>query len=262
MTADRTATHDVATRVFDDPAEVARAAAGELVLRLLGIQASRGAASVVLTGGGAGTAVLAAVLEDPDAARVDWAGVSLWWGDERFLPAGDPDRNETGARAALLDRLAGLDPARVHPMPASDGPWGPDVSAAAAAYSAELAAAAAGTDDPSAPGAPAGVPHLDVVLLGVGPDGHVASLFPDRADPAPGQTVITVTDSPKPPPVRVSLTLPVLNSADEVWLLATGAEKARAVASARNDPGRLPASRVHGTRLTRWWMDASAAGGR
>lgn len=261
MTTDRTATHDSATRVFDDPAEVARAAAGELVLRLLGIQASRGEASVVLTGGGAGTAVLAAVADDPDAARVDWGAVSVWWGDERFLPAGDGARNERGARAALLDRLPGLDPARVHPMPASDGPWGSDVSAAAAAYAAELAAAAG--DAASIPsGDVPGVPHLDVVLLGVGPDGHVASLFPDRADPAAGETVIAVADSPKPPPVRVSLTLPVLNSSDEVWLLATGGEKAGAVASARTDPGRLPASRVHGTRLTRWWMDAAAAGGR
>ena len=257
MTLDRAATNDSATRVFDDPAEVARTAAGELVLRLLGILASRGAASVVLTGGGAGTAVLAAVADDPDATRVDWGAVSLWWGDERFLPAGDGDRNETGARSALLDRVQGLDPAHVHPMPTSDGPWGADVVAAAAAYAADLAAAA---DAGSADGI-AGVPHLDVVLLGVGPDGHVASLFPDRADPADGETVIAVTDSPKPPPVRVSLTLPVLNSADEVWLLATGAEKAAAVASARNDPGRLPASRVHGTRLTRWWMDSAAAGG-
>lgn len=261
MTADRTATNDSATRVFDDPAEVARAAAGELVLRLLGIQASRGTASVVLTGGGAGTAVLASVAEDPDASRVDWGAVSLWWGDERFVPAGDAERNETGARAALLDRLPDLDPARVHPMPASDDRWGSDVAAAAAAYAAELAAAAGDPASAAAGDLPA-VPHLDVVLLGVGPDGHVASLFPDRPDPDPGATVIAVTDSPKPPPVRVSLTLPVLNSADEVWLLATGREKAAAVASARNDPGRLPASRVRGSRLTRWWVDAAAAGGR
>lgn len=262
MTADRyPAATDSTTRVFDDPAEVARAAAGEFVLRLIGIQASRGTASVVLTGGGVGTAMLGAVADDPDSTRIDWSRVSVWWGDERFLPAGDSDRNETGARSALLDSVPGLDPANVHPMPASDGPAGPDVEAAAAAYAAELAAAA--TDPAIAlQGGRAGVPHLDLVLLGVGPDGHVASLFPDRDGPDPTATVIPVTDSPKPPPIRTSLTYPVLNSADEVWLLATGAEKAEAVGGARNHPGRLPAARVHGVRLTRWWLDAAAAGGR
>jgi len=262
VTTDRhLAAPESVTRVFDDPAEVARAAAGELVLRIIGIQASRGTASVVLTGGGVGTAMLAAVADDPDSARVDWSRVSVWWGDERFLPAGDGDRNETGARSALLDRVPGLDPANVHAMPASDGPGGPDIEAAAAAYAAELAAAAV---DPAIAlhGERPGVPHIDVVLLGVGPDGHVASLFPERADPDPTAVVVAVTDSPKPPPARTSLTYAVLNSADEVWLLATGAEKAGAVQSARSDPGGLPASRVHGTKLTRWWLDAAAAGGR
>lgn len=260
MTVDRhPTTSDASTRVFDDPAEVARAAAGELVLRLLGIQASHGSASVVLTGGGVGTAMLAAVAADPDSERVDWSQVSLWWGDERFVPAGSEDRNETGARAALLDHLPDLDPANVHVMPAADGPAGPDIQAAADAYAGELAGAA-GDPGITTPGQLPGVPHLDVVLLGVGPDGHVASLFPGRRDTDPEATVIAVTDSPKPPPARLSLTVPVLSSADEVWLLATGSEKADAVASARSDPGNLPASRVAGSRLTRWWLDAAAAG--
>jgi len=271
VTADRhLTTSDAATRVFDDASEVARAAAGEFVLRLLGIQASRGSASVVLTGGGVGTAMLAAVAEDPDADRVDWSQVSVWWGDERYLPPGDPDRNETGARQALLDKLPDLASEHVHPMPAAGGETGDgdaggtraasEVAAAASAYAAELAAAA-GDPAIALPGQLPGVPHFDVVLLGVGPDGHVASLFPERPDADPEATVIAVTDSPKPPPNRVSLTLSVLNTADEVWLLATGSEKAVAVASARNDPGRLPASRVYGTKLTRWWLDAAAAGG-
>ena len=266
MSAERhAAAGESAIRVFDEASEVARAAAGEFVLRLLGIQATRGTATVVLTGGGAGTAMLAAVAEDPDFSRVDWSRVSIWWGDERFLPTGDPQRNDTGAREALLDRLPDLPTANVHPMPAGPDsehtadPSG-DVEAAAARYAEELSAAAA---DPviGSSGQLPGIPHLDVVLLGVGPDGHVASLFPERPDPDPAATVIAVTGSPKPPPTRLSLTLRVINSADEVWLLATGAEKADAVASARNDPGRLPASRVAGTRLTRWWLDSAAAGG-
>lgn len=245
-----------------DTDAVARAVAGEFVLRLLGIQAVRGRASAVLTGGGIGTAMLAAVADDPDSTRVDWSAVSLWWGDERYLPGGDDDRNATGARDALARwRRAdgtGLDPAQVHPMPSSDGPSGGDIAAAVEEYT-RLLAAAAELD----PGPADGLPVFDIVLLGVGPEGHVASLFPpdtiggriEAAEPG----VIAVTDSPKPPPVRTTLTLGALNSADEVWLLATGAGKAGAVATAHRDPGATPAGQVHGRRVTRWWLDEAAA---
>lgn len=245
-----------------DTDAVARAVAGEFVLRLLGIQAVRGRASAVLTGGGIGTAMLAAVADDPDAFRVDWSAVSLWWGDERYLPGGDGERNATGAMDALARwRRAdgtGLDPENVHPMPSSDGPSGGDVALAVEEY-ARMLAAAAELD----PGPVDGLPMLDIVLLGVGPEGHVASLFPPDTiggrieDPQPG--VIAVTDSPKPPPLRTTLTLGALNSAEEVWLLATGAGKADAVATAHRDPGTTPAGQVGGRRLTRWWLDDAAA---
>ena len=252
---------DTQATVLADADAVARSAAGEFVLRLLGIQAARGRATAVLTGGGVGTAMLEAVGEDPDVGRVDWSSVALWWGDERYLPDGDPERNETAARAALARWVGssgvGLDPANVHPMPASDGPYA-DAAAAAAGYAAELAVAAA--DDP---GPVHGIPALDLLLLGLGPEGHVASLFPAAVlggrveDPAPG--VIAVTDSPKPPPVRTSLTLGALCAAEEVWLLAAGEGKADAVFTAHADPDRTPAGQVHGRRLTRWWLDVAAA---
>ncbi len=95
----------------------------------------------MLTGGGIGTKVLAAIAAAPARDAVDWRHVDFWWGDERFEAAGDPERNETGARAALLDAL-GVDPARVHAVPGPDGPDGDDPDAAAARYAAELAAAA------------------------------------------------------------------------------------------------------------------------
>lgn len=253
---------DTQTTVLDDADALAAAAAGELVLRLLGIQAARGHATVVLTGGGVGTAMLEAVAGDPDVGRVDWSAVSLWWGDERYLPDGDPERNETGSRSALArwrtTEGVGLDPANVHVMPASDGPSGGDVLVAAESYAAELAAAAR-TD----PGTVDGVPEIDVVLLGLGPEGHIASLFPPETiggrveDPAPG--VIAVTDSPKPPPVRTSLTMGALCAAEEVWVLAAGAGKAEAVAAARRDPDASPAGKVAGRRLTRWWLDTESA---
>ena len=173
-------------------------------------------------------------------------------GDERFLPAGDPQRNETQARAALLDAVP-LDPARVHPMPASDGPDGPDLDAAAARYARELAAAAPRGHD---------VPEFDVLLLGVGADAHVASLFPEH--PAlyeSDASTIGVRGAPKPPPARVSLTLPSLCAARDVWFLVAGTDKAAAVGLALSGAGTMqaPAAGVVGTRSTTWLLDRDAA---
>ncbi len=240
--------------VHADAALLAEAAAARLVTRLVDAQATRGRAHVVVTGGGVGTATLKALANTPARDAVDWSAVDVWWGDERFLPAGDPDRNETQARDALLDHVP-LDPARVHPMPALGEPWGDDVDAAAAAYADELRAAAR-------PEERLGVPTFDVVMLGVGPDGHVASLFPEHpALHEADRTVVGVRGSPKPPPVRISLTMPVIRSAGEVWLLAAGAEKATAVALALSGAGEVavPAAGAQGQRATLWLLDRSAA---
>jgi 6-phosphogluconolactonase len=240
--------------VHADAALLAEAAAARLVTRIVDAQAARGNAHVVLTGGGIGTATLKALAGTPARDAVDWAAVDVWWGDERFLPSGHPDRNETQAREALLDHIR-LDGGRVHPMPAVGPPWGDDVDAAAAAYADELRAAAR-------PEERAGVPTFDVLMLGVGPDGHVASLFPEH--PAlyeTDRTVVGVRGSPKPPPVRISLTMPVLRSASEVWLLAAGAEKAAAVAMALSGAGEVavPAAGAQGTRATLWLLDRASA---
>lgn len=241
--------------VHQDAALLAQAAAARLITRLVDAQAARGSGSAVLTGGGMGGAVLAALAGSPARDAVDWQRVDLWWGDERYLPAGHPDRNETQARRALLDTVA-LDPARVHPMPASDGPDGPDVDAAAARYADELAGAARqeGTRGP--------VPVLDVLMLGVGPDAHVASLFPDLpAVHEQERTVVGVHGAPKPPPTRISLTLPAITAADEVWLLVAGQEKASAVGLSLQGAGpvQAPAGSAVGRRSTLWLLDRPAA---
>ena len=228
---------------------LAAATAARLLTRLIDAQAARGTASLVLTGGRTGTAVLEHLRALPGLAAVDWSQVDLYWGDERFLPAGHPDRNETQARAALLDHIP-VDPARVHVMEPSDGRFGDDPDAAASAY-AEVLAAGDGS-----------VPEFDVLLLGVGEEGHVASIFPDSPAVHEGSlSVVAVRDCPKPPPTRVSLTLPAVRRAREVWLMTTGEAKAVAVAAALTgaDEVQLPAAGAGGQGRTLWLLDTTAA---
>jgi 6-phosphogluconolactonase len=232
--------------VHQDAEVLAQAAAARLITRLVDVQSelsARDAAHVVLTGGTVGIKTLAAVAASPARSAVDWARVHLWWGDERFLPTGHPDRNETQAREALLDAVP-LDPARVHPMPASDTVE--DVRAAADRYGSALRAARR---------------PIDVLLLGIGPDGHTASLFPGNPALYDDHPVVAVKGAPKPPPTRLTLTFGAINAATEVWMVASGTEKARAVGLALGGAGRLqvPAAGVHGRQRTLWLLDEPAA---
>lgn len=201
-------------------------------------------AHIVVTGGGIGTAVLSALVAEP----IDWGTVDVWWGDERFLPEGHPDRNETQARAALLDHV-NIPSDQVHPMPADNGQG---AEAAALAYADELA-------QHSADGF---VPAFDVLMLGVGPEGHVASIFPDSPAARAGGSVVAVHNSPKPPPTRVSLTFPAIRSAREVWLVAAGAAKADAIAAALapgTNPVDVPVAGALGAVETVAWLDEASA---
>jgi 6-phosphogluconolactonase len=224
------------------------------VTKLVDAVAAKGMASMVLTGGGIGTQVLAELAAAPARDAVDWRRVEIWWGDERFLPTGDPERNETGARSALLDHVDVV-AERVHPIPGPDGPDGPDPEAAAAGYARLLRTAAQPQDR-------GGVPRFDVLMLGIGPDAHVASLFPGL--PAlyeEERTVVGVRGAPKPPPIRISMTLPAIRSASEVWILASGAEKAGAVRLALSGAGpvQVPAAGARGLSQTLFLLDRAAA---
>jgi 6-phosphogluconolactonase len=222
------------------------AAAGRFVAALADAQATRGVAQVALTGGSMGSAILASVLATPGRSGVDWSQVYVWWGDERYLPTGDPDRNDTQNDEAGLSQL-GLDGGKVFRVE------GPDASA-----SAEASADAYGRTIREF-----GQGEFDVILLGVGPDGHVASLFPHHpAQRIEDAVAVAVHESPKPPPDRVSLTFECLNRTREVWFLVAGSDKADAVAAALApgaDRWDVPASGVRGSEATRWLVDEAAA---
>lgn len=234
---------------FADADEVARAVAKAFVDAVVAAQRERVQAHVVLTGGGTGIAVLENVRRDQGG--IDWSAVNVYFGDERFLPPGDPERNEVQARAALLDHVP-IDSARIHTMPAL-GEDGCTTPAAAAARYAEILAAS--SPDRS-------VPEFDVHLLGMGGEGHVNSLFPHTdAVRETERFVVGVDDSPKPPPARVTLTLPAVQRSRQVWLLVTGEAKADAVAASIGgaDSDEIPAAGARGRERTVWFVDPAAA---
>lgn len=248
------------TVVHETKEQLSAAVSAALAQRIVAAQQARGIAHIVLTGGSMGGATLTG-LRDEQYQMIDWSTVHVWWGDERFVPSASPDRNETEARDALLDHID-IPAANVHVMASSDGAHGADLDAAAVAYATELAGYAG-----SQSGAGDGVlaPAFDVLMLGVGPDAHIASLFPRHpAQRMVDSTAIPVRDSPKPPPLRLSLTFSAINAAREVWLLVAGTEKAAAVARATAegaDRWDFPASGAHGTAATIWWLDDDAASG-
>lgn len=245
--------------IHPDAGLLAAAVAARLVTRLVDVQNERGTATVVLTGGTLGIGALRAVAESPARSAVDWSAVDFWWGDERFLPAGHEERNAVQARSALLDQLD-ISGERIHEFGSADEFSNQDD--AAADYAARLqdaagkeAALGAKLRDPR-------LPQFDVLLLGVGPDAHIASLFPEMAGiRTKGRTVVGVSDAPKPPPERVSLTLEAINSAEDIWLAVAGKDKAGAVglALAGAGPVQVPAAGARGRRRTLWLIDQEAA---
>jgi 6-phosphogluconolactonase len=230
--------------IHGTPELLAATTAARLVTKLVDIQSSGRIPAIALTGGGVGTKVLADLNASPARDAIDWSRVEIFWGDERFVPAADPDRNEKQAREALLDHIR-VDPLRVHAMGASDGDFGDDVDAAAAAY---------GDIVDSRDG-------LDLVMLGMGDEGHVASIFPESPAVYDTRPAVAVRNCPKPPPTRISLTLPTIRRATEVWIITAAASKAGAVAMALGGAGEvaLPAAGATGRSRTLWLLDRASA---
>lgn len=236
--------------VHPDKASLAGAVAARFLTKTLDLLDTQETVHLALTGGGMGSAVLESVASSPAHTSLDWSRVHFWWGDERWLPEGDPERNDRQSRDALLDRLE-LRDEQVHAFPASDS--GLELEQAADRYAAELARF--GTDEVQHP-------VFDITFLGVGPDGHIASLFPHRTGiEVTDRTVIAVRDSPKPPPERLSLTRPVLNASQRVWFVLAGADKASALGLALAGASRdeVPVAGIKGRKRTVFFIDQDAA---
>jgi 6-phosphogluconolactonase len=233
--------------VHPDAESLAAAAAARLITRLVDLQVDGGVPRLVLAGGGVAIAMLEQVRSSPAQAAIDWSRIELYWGDERFVAPDDAERNELQARQALLDHVP-VDPAKVFPMGADDGSR--SAEEAADAYLEILPQVA--PDEPM----------FDVLLLGMGGEGHTLSVFPDS--PAVHETtpgVVAVHDCPKPPPTRISLTLPAARAASEIWIVSAGEAKADAVAAALSGAPEveIPVAGATGRERTLWLLDRASA---
>jgi 6-phosphogluconolactonase len=214
--------------VAESAPAAAEAAADRLVSAIAAARDARGAAHVALAGGTTPRRTYELL-----ATRIDdWTGVEVWFGDERAVGPDDPESNYRMASETLLADGAGPTVHRI------EGERGPED--AAAAYATELERRLPQDH---------GVPILDLALQGLGPDGHTASLFPGNPAVEATGTCVAVHDAPKPPPDRITLTVPVLGAARSIVFLATGAEKADAVRGLLAGPeSKVPSSLLGGDR--------------
>lgn len=223
-----------------DAAELAEVVAHRLLDRIVALQATKDVVHLCLTGGNTANLMYERFADLVPGSGLDVYRLQLWWTDERFVPATDPDRNSLQA-VTRLARTLEVNSATTHTMPAADGRL--DAHQCAAEYASEL-----------------GETHFDVTLLGVGEDGHVGSIFPNHQSfEATSKTVIGVTESPKAPAERITLTIPAINRTDELWFIANGTPKADVVARAIQGDKSLPAAHPRGERATYWFIDRAAA---
>ena len=237
--------------IFKDSDELAAHAADQIVQIAQEAIRVRGRAMVALAGGSTPKKSYRLLAQPPRRGRMDWAHTYLFFGDERFVPPDDPSSNFAMVQEALL-KPASVPAGRVFQVPTRLG----SAAAAAQAYAATLRRAFA-SDDP---------PRFDLILLGLGDDGHTASLFPGAASlRVTDRWVVASPPGTLPPPVeRITLTLPVLNAAREILFLVVGPNKAQALQEVlEGRPGRAerPAAAVHPVDgMVTWLVDEAAAG--
>ncbi|MFM6971975.1 MAG: 6-phosphogluconolactonase [Rhodoluna sp.] len=227
---------------FADAQGVAQQAAEDALSLIAHLLINQPRVNLCVTGGTVGIATLAEMASQSSSFEIDYGRLHVWWGDERFVASDDSARNALQARKAWLNKVA-IPTENIHEFPSADNDL--DIDDAAAKFNDYFA-------DQK--------PKFDLVFLGMGPDGHINSLFPQAEIPAPGVFVIAEHDSPKPPKFRLSFTYEVVNSADRVWIIVAGADKQDAVAVAFGDnSSSLPIGKVRGKNETKWYLDSTAA---
>jgi len=234
-------------RIFADPAGLMRAAADEIAQAARRAVDERGRFAWALAGGSTPRDLYRLLARDPYRGRLPWNAIHFFWGDERHVPPDHPDSNFRMAREAMLDAVP-VPPDNIHRVRAEE----PDAQRAAAEYEATLRAffdLAAGE-----------WPRFDLIQLGLGKDGHTASLFPGGDAVHERERLVVAPWVEAQQTFRVTLTPPVLNHAHRAMFLVSGDEKAealRAVLEGPREPERFPAQIVEGDRL--WMVDRSAA---
>ena len=233
--------------VFPTAAAVCAAMADRFVERAVAAIDERGIFRVALSGGGTPKTVYPMILEPRRRDGVDWSRVEFFWGDERAVPPDDPESNFGVAYQQFIAQLPDVRPDRIHRMPAE----APDLDAAALSYESELRLAFGARGDEC--------PRFDLIWLGMGPDGHTASLFPHSTALDEAERWVVGNWAPYPQAWRMTLTFPVLNAGRSVVFAVEGANKADALRAIRSGESGLPAERVAGDHVE-WLVDAPAAG--
>lgn len=236
-------------QVLPDADAVAAATADRLVAAGRNAIARRGRFVLALTGGSTPLVVCPLLVVPPRIGQLDWSRVEFFWGDERAVPPDHPDSNYRLAEMTLFEYLPGIRMSQVHRMPAD----APDLDAAARAYEAELRRTLGDTMGRDRR------PRFDLIWLGMGADGHTASLFPGTKALDERERWVVANWVPSLEAWRMTLTFPVINDAREALIVVTGSDKADAVAAIRSGGRDLPAARVHAER-TLWLIDEAAAG--
>ncbi len=221
--------------VFKDESEIVLAVVHLADLRIQQQLESKEIFHLSLTGGTLGILVSVGLVGRWNREPGKYKGLHLWWGDERFVPAMSEERNSL----AILRNLDEDSPIHVHQVMPSDSSV--DLEVAAKRYNADLF----------------GI-EMDLTLLGIGPDGHVASLFPGQWESDEGRNAIAVSDSPKPPSQRVSFSMGKINSSHAVWMMASGEGKSEAVAKIIARDESIPGTFVRGREETLLFVDRLA----
>jgi 6-phosphogluconolactonase len=237
-------------RVFPDPEAVSQAATAEFSRCAAVATVARERFTVALSGGSTPRRLYQILAEEPYRSQMDWKRMEVFWGDERCVPPDDKESNYRMAREALLSKVP-IPPDHVHRMEAER----PDLDAAARAYQETLARVFGVPPDGE-------LPALDLVLLGMGPDGHTASLFPGTAALQETKRWVVPNYVPRLAAHRLTLTVPVLNHAHQVLFLVAGADKAERLAEVLegpHEPTRLPSQLIRPAGQLVWFLDKAAA---